>query len=103
MESGCKRIVREEVIGELLSDHMVKRSALRVPSVCPTDLIRYHTLLNAAYVSDSASLRWCPHPRCDHIIECTQAPPRLLNQIVPTVRCTDGRELCFGWVDLIAR
>ncbi len=62
---------------------------------------RYQSLLNAAYVSDSPSLRWCPHPGCDNIIECAQAPPRVLNQLVPTVMCTDGRELCFGYVDLM--
>ncbi|EIW72066.1 hypothetical protein TREMEDRAFT_36398 [Tremella mesenterica DSM 1558] len=81
MESGCERIVREEIIDEL------------VPAA---DEDRYHNLLNMAFVADAPNLRWCPHPDCEYIIECTQAPPRMLNQLVPTVECNCGRQLCFG-------
>ncbi|KAL1412722.1 hypothetical protein Q8F55_000469 [Vanrija albida] len=81
MESGCHRVVREEAVDEL------------VPAGVST---RYHELLNAAYVSDSPNLRWCPHPGCEYAIECSQAPPRMLNQLVPTVVCNCGNSLCFG-------
>ena len=57
---------------------------------------RYRKLLNEAFVSDTATLRWCPHPGCENVIECSQAPQRLLNQIVPTVHCNCGKDLCFG-------
>jgi ariadne-1 len=66
------------------------RAALKL-TLCP----RYHNLLNQAYVADSPSLRWCPHARCDHIIEC-KTPRRMLNNLVPTVTCNCGRDLCFG-------
>ncbi|KAK8853178.1 hypothetical protein IAR55_003880 [Kwoniella newhampshirensis] len=81
MESGCQRVVREEVIDEIVSSDISKR---------------YHNLLNAAFVADSSNLRWCPHPNCEYIIECNQAPARMLNQLVPTVECKCGHELCFG-------
>ncbi|WVR07721.1 hypothetical protein IAU60_004763 [Kwoniella sp. DSM 27419] len=81
MEDGCGRIVREEIVDDMVSAEVTKK---------------YHNLLNAAYVADSPSLRWCPHPDCEYIIECTQAPPRMLNQLVPTVDCRCGHELCFG-------
>ncbi|KAK1922146.1 hypothetical protein DB88DRAFT_383864 [Papiliotrema laurentii] len=81
MENGCGRIVREEVVEDMLPEPVCKR---------------YRKLLNEAYVADSANLRWCPHPECENVIECSQAPPRMLSQLVPTVRCNCGRELCFG-------
>ncbi|KAK6909443.1 hypothetical protein I203_103461 [Kwoniella mangroviensis CBS 8507] len=81
MESGCKRIVREEIIDDLVTHDISKR---------------YHNLLNAAFVADSPTLRWCPHPNCEYIIECSQAPTRMLNQLVPTVQCKCGHDLCFG-------
>nr|XP_019010293.1 ariadne-1 [Kwoniella pini CBS 10737]OCF49074.1 ariadne-1 [Kwoniella pini CBS 10737] len=81
MESGCGRVVREEVIDDLADS---------------LDIDRYHNLLNAAFVADSSTLRWCPHPNCEYIIQCTQAPPRMLNQLVPTVECKCGHDLCFG-------
>ena len=57
---------------------------------------RYHKLLNEAFMSDSQSLRYCPHPNCEHVIECSQAPPRTLTHLVPIVKCECKRELCFG-------
>lgn len=56
----------------------------------------YHELLNAAFVADSPNLRWCPHPGCENAVECSQAPPRMLNQLVPTVQCACGNAFCFG-------
>lgn len=61
-----------------------------------TDTHSYQELLTATFVSDSPNLRWCPHPGCDNAIECSQAPPRMLNQLVPTVVCSCGNALCFG-------
>jgi len=58
--------------------------------------VRYHTLLNASFVSDASNLRWCPHRNCEYIIECSQAPARMLNQIVPIVDCKCNRPMCFG-------
>ncbi|WVQ84717.1 hypothetical protein IAT38_006874 [Cryptococcus sp. DSM 104549] len=81
MESGCKRVVREETVEELTTPETVKR---------------YRNLLNMAFVADSPNMRWCPHPDCEFVIECNQAPARMLNQIVPTVECRCKRELCFG-------
>ncbi|WVF73066.1 hypothetical protein IAT40_007885 [Kwoniella sp. CBS 6097] len=81
MEDGCTRIVREEVIDEMVAADVFKK---------------YHNLLNAAFVADSPNLRWCPHPDCQYIIECHQAPTRMLDQLVPTVECKCGNELCFG-------
>ncbi|BEI86918.1 hypothetical protein CcaverHIS002_0702640 [Cutaneotrichosporon cavernicola] len=81
MESGCNRVVVQEAVEELVE---------------PDVAVRYRDLLQAAYVQDSPSLRWCPHPGCQYAIECSQAPPRMLNQIVPTVTCTCGHDLCFG-------
>ncbi|ORY33473.1 hypothetical protein BCR39DRAFT_563976 [Naematelia encephala] len=81
MGEACKRIVRPELVDELVPGELSKK---------------YHNLLNAAYVADSPSLRWCPHPGCEHVIECHQVPPRMLNQLVPTVKCDCGRFLCFG-------
>ena len=49
-----------------------------------------------AFVADSPNLRWCPHPGCDNAVECSQAPPRMLNQLVPTVHCNCGNAFCFG-------
>ncbi|OWZ63510.1 hypothetical protein AYX15_04541 [Cryptococcus neoformans] len=81
MESGCKRVVKGEMVKELAGDKTSDR---------------YYNLLNAAFVSDSPNLRWCPHPDCPYIIGCTQAPQRMLNQLVPTVECKCGKDLCFG-------
>ncbi|WVR00240.1 hypothetical protein IAU59_007382 [Kwoniella sp. CBS 9459] len=81
MEDGCTRIVREEVIDEMVAADVVKK---------------YHNLLNAAFVADSPNLRWCPHPDCQYVIECNQAPARMLDQLVPTVECKCDNDLCFG-------
>ncbi|WVO12476.1 hypothetical protein L204_100076 [Cryptococcus depauperatus] len=81
MESGCKRLVREEMIGLLAGQHIAKR---------------YKNLLSNAFVQDSPNLRWCPHPDCEYIIGCAQAPPRMLTMLVPTVMCRCGKQLCFG-------
>ncbi|KAK4685464.1 ariadne-1, partial [Tremellales sp. Uapishka_1] len=81
MESGCQRIVREEVVDGIVNQDVSQR---------------YHELLNTAFVADSPNLRWCPHPSCEYAVECSQAPPRMLNQIVPTVHCNCGRDFCFG-------
>ncbi|ORX40624.1 hypothetical protein BD324DRAFT_640543 [Kockovaella imperatae] len=81
MENGCHRIVKGSLIDQLVD---------------PDTSQRYRKLLNEAFVSDTATLRWCPHPGCENVIECSQAPPRMLNQIVPTVTCGCGNELCFG-------
>ena len=75
----------------------VEKVGSETPSFSVAD-DRYHTLLYQAYVEDSPILRWCPHPGCENVIECSQAPPRMLTQLVPTVTCNCGRELCFGSV-----
>ncbi|KAI5454771.1 hypothetical protein NCC49_003655 [Naganishia albida] len=81
METGCGRIVGEKTV-EAMVDDKVKN--------------RYRELLDRTYVDDNASLKWCPHPDCEYAVKTTQAPPRLLNQIIPIVKCGCDRQFCFG-------
>lgn len=81
MASGCSRIVRQETIEAIVTRDISAR---------------YSNLLNQAFVADSTSMRWCPQPNCEYIVECSQAPPRMLNQLVPTVTCKCERKMCFG-------
>lgn len=68
---------------------------MSLPTLIPLTR-RYHELLNAAFVADSPNLRWCPHPGCEYAVECNQAPPRMLDRLVPTVECKCGNPMCFG-------
>ncbi|KAJ9108851.1 hypothetical protein QFC21_000171 [Naganishia friedmannii] len=88
MESGCGRIVGEKTV-EALVDDKVKT--------------RYRELLDRTYVDDNPSLKWCPHPDCQYAVKTTQAPARLLNQIIPIVKCAhsaDHRPLTCKYVKL---
>ena len=98
MESGCKRIVREDIVDKQVSEAMSQRYVrTSIGQACSSRQRRYHNLLNVAYVADSPMLRWCPHNGCEYIIECSQALPRMLNQIVPIIHCKCGQDLCFGY------
>lgn len=57
---------------------------------------RYRELLDRTYVDDNPNLKWCPHPDCQFACYTSQAPPRKLNQIIPTVMCRCGHDFCFG-------
>lgn len=81
MELGCGRIVGERVVLRLVNQ---------------TTADRYRQLLDRTYVDDNPTLKWCPHPNCEYAVQCTEAPPRMLDQIIPTVRCRCHRAFCFG-------
>ena len=97
MESGCGRIVGEKTVEALVDDKVKNRWV--PPGSTWIQLIpirRYRELLDRTYVDDNASLKWCPHPDCEYAVKTTQAPPRLLNQIIPIVKCGCDRQFCFG-------
>lgn len=81
MATGCGRIVKAEVLDGLVNGDVSKK---------------YQNLLNQAFVSDSPALRWCPHPACEYIIECPSKPQKMPDQLVPTVTCRCGNDLCFS-------
>ncbi|KAK3985641.1 E3 ubiquitin-protein ligase dbl4 [Cladorrhinum sp. PSN332] len=56
---------------------------------------RYHKLLNRTYVEDRDSLKWCPAPDCQNVVECG-IKKKDLNRIVPTVSCLCSERFCFG-------
>ncbi|KAJ9125203.1 hypothetical protein QFC22_000157 [Naganishia vaughanmartiniae] len=88
MESGCGRIVGEKTVEALVHDKVKTR---------------YRELLDRTYVDDNPSLKWCPHPDCQYAVKTTQAPQRLLNQIIPIVKCAhsaDHRPLTCKYVKL---
>lgn len=80
MQESCKLIIDENTTGQLVD---------------PSVLERYRALLNRAFVSDSGMMAWCPAPGCELAVEC-HVSHKKLNTIVPTVRCAEGHEFCFG-------
>ncbi|EGG11869.1 uncharacterized protein MELLADRAFT_88961 [Melampsora larici-populina 98AG31] len=89
METGCKQIVDENTIINLLKsigqDHYEYTSLLE----------RFQTLLNRTFVEDSASLKFCPAPNCVYAIEC-HVSKKSLDAVVPSVTCDCGYRFCFG-------
>ncbi|CED82078.1 Predicted E3 ubiquitin ligase [Phaffia rhodozyma] len=81
LESGCGRVVSVNVVESLVSAPLKER---------------YDALLNRTYVDDNPTLRWCPAPECEYAVECKQAPPKVLDKIIPTVKCKCGQVFCFG-------
>jgi hypothetical protein len=57
--------------------------------------VRYKTLLIRTYVDDKPHIKWCPHPNCEHAVDC-RVPESKLDTIVPTVHCTAEHVFCFG-------
>ena len=106
MELGCGRIVGERVVLKLQSGHSGSVSgglsciATGFIPTDPTDMIidldRYRQLLDRTYDDDNPTLKWCPHPNCEYAVQCSEAPPRKLDQIIPIIRCRCNRSFCFG-------
>ncbi|KAI9326874.1 hypothetical protein BDR26DRAFT_809226 [Obelidium mucronatum] len=63
--------------------------------VDPSVFRRYKNLLLKAYVDDTPSLKWCPHPNCEYAVSC-KISPSSLEEIVPSVACGSGHAFCFG-------
>ncbi|TYJ57089.1 hypothetical protein B9479_002190 [Cryptococcus floricola] len=82
MESGCKHVINTEMVDALSSGDVSRRQV--------------HSFFNGCMSNDRIDLRFCPHPECQYITQCTQAPARMLTQLVPTVECLCKRPLCFG-------
>lgn len=87
METGCKQIVDENTIINLLKS---QGQAQYQPL-----LEKFQTLLNRTFVDDSASLKFCPAPNCVYAIEC-HVSKKSLDAVVPSVTCNCGYRFCFG-------
>ncbi|GAK64662.1 RING finger protein [Moesziomyces antarcticus] len=80
MREKCNLVIDERTVGLV---------------VVPEVFERYKILLNRTYVDDSNVLRWCPAPNCELAVEC-HVSNKMLNKVVPSVRCDCGHAFCFG-------
>ena len=76
----CPLIVSESDLKSFLSTSVIERYSL--------NLLR-------AYVNETPSLKFCPAPNCEYIIEC-HIPQSQFNEIVPTVTCKCSHAFCFS-------
>ncbi|KAI8611769.1 hypothetical protein BC830DRAFT_1068454 [Chytriomyces sp. MP71] len=80
LHSACNFIVDEKTVETLVE---------------PPIFEKYQKLLLRTYVDDNKYLKWCPYPNCEYAIECRVTNAQL-DEIVPSVACSDGHRFCFG-------
>eukprot|EP00158_Paraphelidium_tribonemae_P003736 Partr_v1_DN26341_c0_g1_i1_m43098 putative ariadne homolog, ubiquitin-conjugating enzyme E2 binding protein, 1 (Drosophila) len=80
----CARTVVEKVVERILSEADDQKT-----------LSLYRQLLLKTYVEDVENLKWCPSAGCETIVRCDVRPSQL-KRVVPSVRCSNGHEFCFG-------
>lgn len=88
MESGCNQLVPDTVIVGTTHSELVIDEETRT---------KFKELLVRFYVQCTNALRFCPAPGCDYTVQCKEASSRAsLDTIVPSVKCSNGHDFCFG-------